>query len=349
MKILYGIQTTGSGHISRALCVAKALIAQGHEVDALLSGPPVGEHWDLSEFNQVNHHAGLTFVMDDGKVSTLKTIKSLKIGRFVKAVKNLDLSGYDLVLNDFEPISAWAAKRQKVTSISLSNQASFRYGIPKAKAKKTDRLVMKYFAPCAHEVGLGWHHFNHPILPPIVDPLLDTLKVSNKGFILGYLPYDLLEKTVEILQQVEQLKFRLYGPYPEREVMKNVELVPLSRSGFLTDLASCHGLITNAGFASVSEALYLGKKVLVNPIDGQFEQESNAKILDVLELGSSCEALDKSAILKWLHTEQINAQNYPNVAEQFATWIGEKKWSSQESLIELSKSLWVNQENLDYE
>lgn len=349
MKILYGIQTTGSGHISRALCVARALIAKGHQVDALLSGPEVGEHWDISIFNQVSHHTGLTFVMDDGKVSKLKTIKSLKIGRFVKAVKNLDLSNYDLVLNDFEPISAWAAKRQKVCSISLSNQASFRYGIPKSKAKKADRLVMKYFAPCAYEVGLGWHHFNHPILPPIVDSKLKNLDVSEEDFFLAYLPYDSKENLIKVFQDVKHYVFKIYGPYKEREILRNVEFIPQSREGFLNDLAGCKGLITNAGFASISEALFLGKKVLVNPIKGQFEQESNAKILEVLELGSSCEILDKNATLKWLHTDSINQQQYPDVAEYFASWLKHRSWDSQESLNQLAQSLWDNLENIGHE
>jgi uncharacterized protein (TIGR00661 family) len=41
----------------------------------------------------------------------------------------------------------------------------------------------------------------------------------------------------------------------------------------------------NAGFELASEAMFLGKKILVKPLAGQMEQLSNALVIDSLELG----------------------------------------------------------------
>ncbi|NVJ65505.1 MAG: glycosyltransferase [Gammaproteobacteria bacterium] len=342
MKILYGIQTTGSGHLSRALSVAHELIQAGHQVDGLLSGPQAGSHWDLSIFDSCQQLPGLSFEMVDGKVSNLRTLKKLQLKRFIKDVKQLDLSGYDLVLNDFEPISAWAAKRQKITSISLSNQASFKYSVPQTEPSIADKFVMKYFAPCKHYIGLGWHHFNSPILPPIVDIKALELKTIDDDHVLAYLPYDEPQKTIAIFNQVPEVPFKLYGPFEQQDVFGNVTLCPLSRAGFLKGLASCKGLITNAGFASVSEAFYLGKKVLVNPIKGQFEQESNAKMIEALGLGKATEKLDSTAITDWYSSQAIAPMRYPNVAKTFAQWLERADWSSAQSLEALTQTLWPN-------
>ena len=40
MKILYGVQGTGNGHVTRARIMAKAFAAKGVEVDWVFSGRP---------------------------------------------------------------------------------------------------------------------------------------------------------------------------------------------------------------------------------------------------------------------------------------------------------------------
>jgi len=45
---------------------------------------------------------------------------------------------------------------------------------------------------------------------------------------------------------------------------------------FTDSLAKSKGLICSAGFEGPSEAMFLGKKVLLSPISGQYEQAANA-------------------------------------------------------------------------
>ncbi len=112
MKIFYGVQGTGNGHIARARLMAKELYAAGIEVDFLFSGRPAEKYFDMEIFNDYQLRSGLTFNSHQGKVDYFKTAYQANLGAFIHDIKNLDLSGYDLVIPDFEPISAWAAKSQ---------------------------------------------------------------------------------------------------------------------------------------------------------------------------------------------------------------------------------------------
>ena len=66
------------------------------------------------------------------------------------------------------------------------------------------------------------------------------------------------------------------------------------------NLIQCSGLITNAGFQLPSEALFLGKPMLCKPLNGQPEQEHNAKILKQLGYATVCKKIDIDSIQSWM-------------------------------------------------
>ena len=105
MKILYAVQGTGNGHLSRAMDIVPCLKALG-EVDVLVSGIQA----DLSLPFEVKYRFhGLSFIFGkSGGVDLWKTFMSSTIRKFTSEIKSLPIEGYDLVINDFEPISAWA-------------------------------------------------------------------------------------------------------------------------------------------------------------------------------------------------------------------------------------------------
>lgn len=73
---------------------------------------------------------GLTFATENGHVNYVKTLRKNNLLQFWNEVKRLDLSGYDLILNDFEPVTAWAAKLQNIPCIGISHQNAFLYPVP---------------------------------------------------------------------------------------------------------------------------------------------------------------------------------------------------------------------------
>ena len=109
MRILYGVQGTGNGHISRCRSVAEALSRKGVQVDYLLSGRAADAYFDMQAFGSYRALPGLTFASRDGELDLWQTLKQNQPRRFWQDLSSLDLEGYDRVVSDFEPITAWAA------------------------------------------------------------------------------------------------------------------------------------------------------------------------------------------------------------------------------------------------
>jgi len=189
MHILYGIATTGNGHISRSKIIINALKKRGHSIDVILSGREEKNLFDIDELKPYQIKKGFTFSNNKGRISYIKTVLKSNLLEFlndVKSVKNV----YDLVITDFDPISAYAAKKYNIPCMGIGHQYSFYEDIPMTnKMRFSSMFFPKIYAPVTFSIPFHFHHFNQPILPPFIDPIQNiTLKpFSNKNF-----KYDLL-------------------------------------------------------------------------------------------------------------------------------------------------------------
>ncbi|MGL5739815.1 MAG: MJ1255/VC2487 family glycosyltransferase [Plesiomonas shigelloides] len=337
MKLLYGIQGTGNGHLSRARELVPALRAQGIRVDVLCSGRAADAYFDMQVFGAYQVRRGLSFITRAGRVDMLQTWQHNRLREFMRDVRALDVGSYDAVLSDFEPVSAWAARRAGVPSLSVSHQAAFLAPIPTEGDNAFNRLLMRQFAPVQHSVGLHWFHYNHPILPPIIATRC-TDAVTDNGRVLVYLPFESLSDISAWLQQCPQTAFDCFHPEVKSEiVIKNIRLKPLSLHGFRRALTACHGVIANAGFELPSEAMVLGKKLLLKPLYGQFEQQSNVLALELLGLATRLFTLDTPSLLRWLASPAAGRVCFPDVAQAVAAWVAEGHWDFP---ARLSQQLW---------
>lgn len=333
MKILYGVQGMGNGHIARARAMSQHLKKESFQVDYLFSGRAFSKYFDMESFGQYQMRRGLSFSTNRGQVSYAKTLLHNNMFQFYLDVNCLDLSGYDLVLHDFEPISAWAARRQNIPSISLCHQNAFRYKVPQKELSWFDKVILRYFTPANHYLGLHWHHFEQPILPPIVQKGL--LPKCEEPFFLVYLPFESLQDIKGLLSRFSNQSFLCYHP----DIMKahsvnNIQWCPPSFDAFKRDLSCCQGVIANGGFELASEALLFGKKLLLKPLSGQFEQVSNVATLEAMGLASSMEILDPSIVRLWLDKPQNSRIYYPDVAKEIVSWIKHGDWDDKHSLVE---------------
>ncbi len=336
MKILYGVQATGNGHITRARAMCKALRKHQIDVDFIFTGRDPQSLFDMEDFGEYRSYQGLTFVTESGAVKPMATIKQNKLLKLYQDINNLDLSKYDLLLTDFEPISAWAARKQGCTSIAIGHQYAFDHAIPKSGNNPATALLMKYFAPATVRLGLHWHHFKQPILPPIVDKHDHPLAIIDNKIIV-YLGFENIAQVVAFLQPFTDYKFFIYAALEHPEDRGHLHLRPLSRDGFQKDLANSNGVITNAGFELASEAIQMGKKLLVKPLKGQMEQLSNALALEKLNLGMTMEHLDKHTLKKWLLHFEGRQIIYPSVPDAIAQWIIAGDFSTVSPLV---NTLW---------
>ena len=114
-----------------------------------------------------------------------------------------------------------------------------------------------------------------------------------------------------------------------------------SRDGFAKYMARCDGIISNAGFELPSEALQMGKKLLIEPLQNQIEQISNANTLDQLDWSQTEDKINTQNIEKWLLKNIPKQVTWPDVAGELVAWIKQGKLNT---LPEMSQKLWAKVE-----
>jgi len=334
MKILYGVQGTGNGHISRASAMFEAFkIYPDLEVEWLLSGRD--QDLGCGAIEEFKWRRGLTFITSAGKINAWQTLRHNKLKTFFTDVKELDLSSYDLVISDYEPVISHAARRRKIPLTGIGHQYAFSFDIPKSGANPAVNFIMKAYAPVTQPVGLHWHHFNYPILPPILDidlPAEMPVALTNK--VIVYLPFESIQSIFDIIRDMSTYEFYIYHPqFIEDRDERHIHCRKISRLGFKKDLLDAQHVITNSGFELISECLQIGKHILTKPLHGQMEQLSNAKALQELGYAEVIKILKQPLIGDWLEKDKSLAQvDYPDVASRLAAWIANGRRESTEEL-----------------
>ncbi|MFT4822461.1 MAG: hypothetical protein ACJAUG_000873 [Halioglobus sp.] len=338
MKILYGVQATGQGHISRARAMAKAFQGLDVEVDWVFSGRDSSKLFGMDLFGPYHHFRGLTFYAQAGKIDYLRTITFNNLPRFLLDVKKLaaELHNYDLVVTDFEPITAWAARSAGVPTIGIGHQYAFGEGTPVSGDNWISDCLLKYFAPVSKPVGLHWHPYGANILPPILD--LPNLEVHRDHYIVVYLPFEAQSEVIAWLQQFPMQQFKLYAGHLGFENHGNVDCFTANTEGFKLHLRGARGVICNSGFELISECLQWRKPILAKPLLGQMEQLSNATALEALAYATIVRSLSHDALGSWLQTRNTTPNiHFPDVAQALALWL---ETNCQESIEDIGRGLW---------
>jgi uncharacterized protein (TIGR00661 family) len=167
MKILFAIQATGNGHLSRAREVIPHLLKYG-ELDLFISGTQADVTLPyLIKYKK--YGAGFTFGKKGG-VDIIDTVKNFKPINFLSDIYKFPVHDYDLVVNDFEPITAWACKLKNKNCIALSHQSSFLSNkVP--RPEKQDifaEWIFKNYAPSTARFSFHFKQFDNHIYTPII-------------------------------------------------------------------------------------------------------------------------------------------------------------------------------------
>ncbi len=318
MKILYAVQGTGNGHLSRALDIIPILQQRG-EVDILVSGCQA----DVSLPYPVQHQcSGLSFIFGKkGGVDFVKTFGKLNSRAFYQQMRQLPIESYDLVLNDFEPVSAWACYFKKKPCVALSHQSAVL--APQApQPKKEDvfgKFILKNYAPATHHYGFHFDRFGDNIFTPVIRSQVRELAPDNRGHITVYLPAYDDWKLIDQLKNLKNVNWQVFSKHNKTAFRhKNIEICPINNAAFVKSLATSAGVLCGAGFETPAEALYLGKKLLAIPMKGQYEQQCNAAALKAMGVPviPSLKTKHLPVIQEWLENATVIQVNYPNETEQ---------------------------------
>ena len=315
-RILYAIQGTGNGHLSRALDVVPLLQSRCDQLDVLVSGPPA----DLPLPFAVKYKAqGMGFVFGKkGGINFVKTFMQFNSARFLHEVRHLPVTSYDLVISDFEPVSSWACKLREVPCVALSHQSAvLNPAAPRPNSEDpAGRAVLKHYAPSTAQYGFHFQRYAPEISTPVIRQQVRALRPANEGHYTVYLPAYEEEILVERLQYLSRsVRWEVFSKHSHTPAeYGNVRVWPVSGPAFLDSLARSAGVLCGAGFETPAEALFLGKKLLVMPMKQQYEQQCNAAALAGMGVPVIKNFKDKNLdrVDQWLHQDQVIPVDYPD-------------------------------------
>lgn len=319
MKILYGIQGTGNGHLSRAQELIPAF-SNYAEVDVLISG---NQSQLVTDLNFDYSLSGLTFVTGKkGGISIPATLKNFTPKRFIDDIRHLPVEKYDLIVSDFEPITAWAGRLKRKKVVELSHQA----GVMHANSPRNDssfsigKFILNHYCPSNEKYGFHFESYAPSIFTPVIRKSIRELDPKQGSFILVYLPSYGDEQILKFLRNFDTqwCVFSKYAKSVKR--IDNVFFHPIDQATFVNSLEQCGGVLCGAGFELPAEAIHLQKKLMVIPLTGQYEQSCNAYALEKLGY-TAIEDLDlihHRTVNYWLNTQSIGGITYQDNTDMIA-------------------------------
>ncbi len=330
MKILYAIQGTGNGHLSRAKDIIPILKDKG-QLDILVSGTEA----DVELPYPVKYKfKGLSFVFGKkGGVDLLATYKKSNLKQLFIEIKSLSVEKYDIVINDFEPVSAWACRLKNKECIGLSHQvAVINKNSPRPQSNDVvGKAILKNYAPVSVKYGFHFKEYDKNIYTPVIRNQIRNATVVNNNHYTVYLPAYDDSRIIKVLQEIQNVQWIVFSKHSKKSYKKNnVNIQPINNDAFIESLISCTGILCGAGFETPAEAMFLNKKLIVVPMKGQYEQQCNAAALQKMGIKvlMSLKLKHLEKIKSWVKSSDIISVNYPNNTEEIINNILHKHYSA---------------------
>lgn len=318
MKILYAIQGTGNGHLSRSMDIVPLLQQMG-DVDVLVSG----NQGDLNLPFPIKYKLnGFGFIFGkSGGVDIWKSFLKSRFRKFLKEIKELPIDKYDVVINDFEPVSAWACYLNDKPCIGLSHQAAvLNEHTPKPEeSDMVGKLVLKNYAPVTAQYGFHFKKYDKKTFTPVIRQQVREQRVSNKGHYTVYLPAYDDKRLIKRLAEFPDVHWDVFSKHNSKpKQYNNIFIQPINNKAFIKSMAESEGVLCGAGFETPAEALFMKKKLLVIPMKNQYEQQLNAAALKDMGVPviKSLKSKHHETILNWINNSEVIKVDYPDTTKE---------------------------------
>ncbi|PJJ84599.1 glycosyltransferase family protein [Mucilaginibacter auburnensis] len=318
MKILYAIQGTGNGHLSRSMDIVPLLQQMG-DVDVLVSG----NQGDLNLPFPIKYKLnGFGFIFGkSGGVDIWKSFLKSRFRKFLKEIKELPIDKYDIVVNDFEPVSAWACYLNDKPCIGLSHQAAvLNEHTPKPEeSDMVGKLVLKNYAPVTAQYGFHFKKYDKKTFTPVIRQQVREQRVSNKGHYTVYLPAYDDKRLIKRLAEFPDVHWDVFSKHNSKpKQYNNIFIQPINNKAFIKSMAESEGVLCGAGFETPAEALFMKKKLLVIPMKNQYEQQLNAAALKDMGVPviKSLKSKHHETILNWINNGEVIKVDYPDTTKE---------------------------------
>lgn len=292
-RIFYGVSGEGLGHCSRALTLIQSM--PEYEFHIFTWGDAYEYLNQISYPFHLHKIPGLKFGRVKGKINTWLTIINFlwfyffSIGKAIKEIRQLaKTKPPELVISDFEPILARAAKPLKTRLVSIDTQHKFGFcswiGLPwELKLYSlAASLFIWFYIPNPHKILVSTFYYN--LVKPITDrvnitnifvrnELKDRSDLADHGFILMYYKQSVGLEMMKCLKGLD-IPVVAYGVPKEHQTIPEFTYKDVSQ-GFQEDLKKCRYVFCAAGNQLLGEAITLGKPVFTVPEPNQHEQTIN--------------------------------------------------------------------------
>ncbi|WLD24000.1 glycosyltransferase family protein [Flavobacterium dauae] len=314
MKILYALQATGNGHIARANVLVPKLKERA-EVDVFISG----QNAQLKLHQNAVYNKGLSlFYSENGGLNYGKIFRKNSLFHFLKSVQNVKIEPYDLIINDFEPVTAYAAKLRKKKIIGLSHQSAVLHKMAPKPDKKYQfsKLILRRYAPVNDSLGFHFTKYDKNTFHPIIRESIKKLHCEKEDYFLVYLPSYRNAEIYKVLSQLKEVDWIIFSPFSNiSKKQGNCTFFPIDEQLFTSYLATTKGVLCGAGFEFPAEVLYLKKMLYIIPIKGQFEQYCNYLALKQLGVMGS-EDFNGVKLKHWMEVNHITDVSFTDDTDE---------------------------------
>lgn len=241
----------------------------------------------------------------------------------------------DLVISDYEPVSAQYAYAYDAPLVTIDQQSKYLIGdFPtqlngQTYADEIARLRM-FFPKAEARIACSFFDVTRKsnakeqvdIYGPIIKRSVQSMKrapISNSVLVYISSQKDFVQDASEIADicaSMPEYKFQVFAPnsqqFATRKLLpNNMVLFQHGDSHFTTVLQECSGIITTAGHTLLSEAMLLGIPVYAIPL-AVYEQQMNAHVIHENNFGMSHDYLSVKPLKEFL----ANLPSYAQAIEQ---------------------------------
>ena len=331
MKIFYAVQATGNGHISRAMELLPHLQQHG-SVDIFLSGN--NSHLALDAPVKYRSKGVSLYYNCNGGLDFWQLIRKTQVLRLNREIKDLPVENYDIVINDFDFITAAACAKKDIPSVNFGHQASFQSSLtPRPPAKSiTGEWILKNYAKAKRYIGFHFKSYDNFIFTPVIKKeILEAVPV-NGNYVTVYLPSYCEPQLINIFQPFSDVRFEIFCSKTQRaKQYENIGFFPVDKHLFTKSLIGCSGIITGGGFETPAEALHLGKKIMTIPIAKHYEQQCNAVALAQLGV-TTLKKIDEdfaNSFYAWFSEEKEIKMDYSRTIPQCLEFLFSNKTTKE--------------------
>lgn len=315
MKYLFIVQGEGRGHMTQALALSQVLRDQGHTLCHAIVGK--SKQRALPEFFRekikapILHLDSPNFVTDKHQksVKPFRTIvySLLNAPKYQKSIVKIhevvEAEKPDVIINFYDFLGGLYnfLKRPKSTFICLAHQfliAHPAFDFPPGRQPDKLSLILgnKIASLGAHKIlALSFQELEDLpkkklfVVPPLLRDEIRSLPITQQDHFLVYMVNPGYSPEVEAFHrsfpdQPLHCFWDKKGVPDAWKVDDTLTYHQLDDQRFLRKMASARAYVTTAGFESVCEAMYLGKPVLMVPVEGHYEQACNA--VDAVKAGA---------------------------------------------------------------